>query len=88
MPPRAAHSLDIVEQQVAVDFFDDAHFSWHMRVLLVNGGGGNPQEAPIIEAPSTEQKADLDRALQTMTAQADAVEQLEREAMAARRVGR
>ena len=35
-PPR---SLDIAEPQVAIDLFGDV-FQWHMRVLLVNAGGG------------------------------------------------
>ena len=35
-----ARSLDIPEQQVAVDFWDDPNFPWHMRVLLVAGGQG------------------------------------------------
>ena len=28
-------SLDIVEQQVAIDFFDDPAYQWHQRVLHV-----------------------------------------------------
>ncbi len=36
----AGRSLDVAETQVAVDFFDDPHYHWHMRILLINGGGG------------------------------------------------
>eukprot|EP00974_Lingulodinium_polyedra_P060195 5802488-Lingulodinium_polyedra.AAC.1 len=29
-----AQTLDIEEQQVAIDFFNDAQYQWHARVLL------------------------------------------------------
>ena len=41
MPPKARPlSLDIPETQVAVDFFDDDEFQWHMRILIVNCTAG------------------------------------------------
>ena len=36
----ANRSLDVPEQQIAVDFFDDDEFAWHMRLLLITGGNG------------------------------------------------
>lgn len=33
-------SLDVPERQVAIDFFDDPHFRWHVRLLMINCGGG------------------------------------------------
>ena len=33
-------SLDVPEQQIAIDFFEDEEFAWHMRLLLITGGGG------------------------------------------------
>ena len=32
--------MDVPEPQVAIDFFDDDEFSWHVRLLLVHGGDG------------------------------------------------
>ena len=34
-------ALDIPEQQVAIDFFDDGVYEWHARVLMVAGEAGH-----------------------------------------------
>eukprot|EP00972_Heterocapsa_arctica_P044886 6624629-Heterocapsa_arctica.AAC.1 len=35
----AERSLDIVEQQVVIDFFADPDYRWHARILLVKLDG-------------------------------------------------
>ena len=40
MAAAAARTLDISERQVAVSYWDDQDFQWHVRVLLVGGGAG------------------------------------------------
>eukprot|EP00972_Heterocapsa_arctica_P009981 1466942-Heterocapsa_arctica.AAC.1 len=42
------HSLDPVEQEILIDFFADANYQWHARLLLVRI---DAQAARIVATP-------------------------------------